>query len=384
MDWKTCVRLRKITTHTNLASLQSHGRRLDPSSKDRVAPGRTHRNLAFSAYLPDDPLNLVAAWELATATLGASRYGRAAIAAHVLAIVSPGCVDAAGYRHDPANPVNVVLVREAVAWAEQVFGTGSVFAGRLDVDEHGAGVVDLFVMPVRVRSMNAKFSKRIITVAGALEEVRQAYGTETGFEALQTSWWQHARLTIDHRLKRGIPKKETDRRHVHADVYRATAAAIEPGIRAAAKAEVAGEIEARRTRLECQQAEAERHLAALSRQRKEVEARLAALAAERERLRTAAAAIERRARTAAGEALDALSTGVRALLDGRIDRIEADAAGQTVLTFAPEMPPSEQRTLTEVLRPGWRIGLPEALLLLQERGATGRDIDSRTATGPGT
>ncbi|CAA2136832.1 hypothetical protein [Methylobacterium bullatum] len=382
MDWKTCVRLRKIKTQTNLASLQSHGRRLDPSSKDRIDPGRTQRNIAFSAYLPEDPLNLVAAWEVATATLGASRYGRAAIAAHVLVIVSPGCVDAAGDRHDPANPINVVLVREAVAWAEQVFGTGSVFAGRLDVDEHGAGVVDLFVMPVRLRPMNARVSKRIITVAGALEGVRQAHGTLTSFEALQTSWWQHARSTIDPRLKRGTPKKETDRRHVHADVYRTTAAAIEPEIRAAAEAEVAGEIEARRTRLERQQAEAERHLAALGRQRREVEDKLAALTAERERLCVAAAAIERRARTAACEALDALSTGVRALLDGRIDRIEADAAGQSVLRFATQMPSLEQRKLAEVLRPGWCIGLPEALMMLQEHGANGRDIDSRTTSGP--
>lgn len=382
MDWKTCVRLRRIKTHTTLASLQSHGRRLDPSSKDRVDPGRSHRNLAFSAYLPEAPLNLVAAWEVAKARLEAGPYGQAAIAAHVLAIVSPGCVDAAGNRHDPDNPVNAVLVREAVNWAEQVFGEGSVFAGRLDVDEHGAGVVDLFVMPVRLRPMNARVSKRIITVAGALEEVRQAYGTLTSFEALQTSWWQHARSTIDSRLKRGTPKRETDRRHVHADVYRTVAATIEPGIRAAAEAGAAQEIEARRRRLEHQEEEALKHLVALNRQKEEAEARLAVLVADRERLRAAAAVIERRARTAAGEALDALSIGVRALLDGRIDRIEADAEGQSILRFAPELSPTEQRMLVEVLRPGWHIGLREALVLLQENGATGRNIDPRT-TAPG-
>ncbi len=92
MDWKTCVRLRRIKTHTTLASLQSHGRRLDPSSKDRVDPGRSHRNLAFSAYLPEAPLNLVAAWEVAKARLEAGPYGQAAIAAHVLAIVSPAAL----------------------------------------------------------------------------------------------------------------------------------------------------------------------------------------------------------------------------------------------------------------------------------------------------
>lgn len=375
---RTSARLHRIENLTNLASAQSHGRRLDPSSKRRVVEMRTKSALTVAPYA-EDPLDLVGAWKAAKQALRATCYGRAAIAAHVLAIIPPALIDAAGNRHDPANVVNIALLREAVAWAERVFGDGSVFAGRVDLDEAGAGVADLFVIPVRERSMNGRSCRRIISVAAPLEELRRAHGEASGFAALQTSWWLHARATIDPRLERGTPKKETDRRHVHADVYRAVAAEIEPAVRAEANARVAAEIEARRRTLSREEASARDVAAELARRQADLEASRVALAGERKKLRAACDAIEQRTRVAVAEALQATRRGVHALLDGHIEGVDAGPGGRGTPVFAPGLTSAQRMALDKAIQAGWEVGLADVLAMLQDVGAGRRQQDEPEA-----
>ena len=372
---KCCIRLNKIRSLTNLAAIQSHGSRLDPSSKGRVDADRTNRNIAFSAYCPDDPLSLVEAWQKAKVVLGASTYGQAPIAAHVLAIISPECIDAAGDRHDPKNAANILLAKEAVVWAEVVFGRGAFFAGRLDLDEAGAGVVDLCIMPVRERPMNGKSSKRIISLHGALDECRREHGMKTGFAALQTSWWRHAKKYIDTRLQRGVPKNVTARHHVHADVYRAVAATVESRVRAQAEARIGAEIDLRMQALTHREAQARRLLEQCEREQAVCEAAAAALEAARAELRLREDAIGSREK-AAGDALMAIRVGVRAVLRGYVDEVDVDARGRSVPVFAPELTNARRQALTEIMRPGWQVGLREVLQTILEGGASQRIVDA--------
>ena len=97
---------------------------------------------------------------------------------------------------------------------------GAACAGRLAVDEGGGGVVDVFVVPVRVTRMNRFAAKAIISVSQALCEIQRAHGDRTSYGALQTSWAAWAARCIDPRITRGTPKVTTQRAHVHADVYR--------------------------------------------------------------------------------------------------------------------------------------------------------------------
>ena len=371
---KTCIRLHKVRSLTNLAAIQSHGRRLDPSSKGRVDADRTNRNVAFSAYCPDDPLSPVKAWKKAKAALGASTYGQAPIAAHVLAIISPECIDAAGDRYDPRNAVNILLVKEAVVWAEVVFGRGAVFAGRLDLDEAGAGVVDLCIMPVRERLMNGKTRKRIITLHGALDECRQEHGTATGFAALQTSWWRHAKENIDDRLERGVPKALTARHHVHADVYRAVAATVEPRVRAEAEIRIGAEIDTRMQALTHREAQARELLEQCEREQAVCEAAAIALEAARAEMRLREEAVGRREK-AAGDALMAIRVGVRAVLWGYVDGVDVDARGRSIPVFAPELTNARRQALTEIMRPGWQVGLREVLQIILEGGTSQCIVD---------
>lgn len=365
------VRLERVANLSELSRLASHGRRLDPSALRRVDPSRTASNLAFSRYA-EDPLDLVAAWNAATAFQGASVYGRAPVAAHLLVGVSPSLVDEAGDRHDPSNPVNSLLVAEAVAWANATFGEGSVIAGRLDVDEHGGGVVDLVLVPVRNARMNGRSSKRIISVSKVLDEIHAIYPEEeTTYGALQSSWSSWARR-IDPRIRRGTPKATTDRHHVHADVYRYVAASREAEIREkydtdmrAALAEIETERESLASRsraVDAAREELEQHRVELDEWWHDLDRYKTELASESEASRDA---VER-----------AMREGVRAFLDGRIDRID----GSNRVVLSPSLAEADRAELTALVRAGWRSGLREVLIHLRDTEPFGRQR-ARTTYG---
>jgi hypothetical protein len=186
------VRVRRISSLQHLNACAIHGRRKDPSALRRCDQTRTGQNIATSDY-SDDPLDLIGAFKERKKQAGAKEYGKSPLGLHALCIVSPDVIRAGGDLHDPNNPLNQSLSAEAKAWAEAEFGAGSVIATRLDVDESGGGVVDLFIVPVRDMTIRGK-TKPIISVNKALAEIAERHGRRKSYVALQDSWADHARV----------------------------------------------------------------------------------------------------------------------------------------------------------------------------------------------
>ena len=179
-----------------------------------------------------------------------------ALAMEFKAVVSPDWLAETGDPRDAANPRVQQLVTEAKAWAENWGGAGAVWAVRYDTDEKGAGVVDLFMSPVRQQHHKSGKSKAVISCRKAKEELLATEraldaSIKTSGAAMQSSWARWCQQRLDVRLERGQPKEETGREHVHADIYAKTAE------------------EARRAALEAVEAERLQMMAEIEEQRQE-------------------------------------------------------------------------------------------------------------------
>lgn len=220
------TRSQKMDFHY-LQAMTNHARRQDSVSLERVCRARTKDNLICSAYC-SDATDLRRAYAERKALTGAKEYGKAAVGIHVIAGVSPEFIAREGDPHDPRNPANFRVFEHAQAWAEKEFGPGSVISARMDMDEAGSGVVDLFIVPVREMKMRGK-TKPIISVNKALEEIREKHckpGEIGAYASVNTSWVKYAQEHLDSELKRGVSKEETGRVHVVSDVFREEAEKI--------------------------------------------------------------------------------------------------------------------------------------------------------------
>ncbi|TXN78599.1 hypothetical protein [Methylobacterium sp. WL8] len=341
------VRAEKVRDLPELSRLASHGRRLDPTGRRRACKDLTPFNLAGSRYSPDNPLDIVGAFRAAVAKTGAVTYGKAAIALHALVGISPQVICEAGGLHDPRNPLNKKLVEQAVAWAEGIFGLGATIAWRMDLDEEGGGVVDIFLVPTRIAAMNKSSKKRIVSVHGALDAVRIEHNEKFSYAALQSSWAAHARANIDVRLQRGIPETSTARTHLPPDVYRKVCEQ--------ALAVGQGHIEAREADLGELEALAQDAIIAADRARGAAEQQAAAL--KRARMRLHAHAQEELDAT-----MRALTLGIQAVSDGRITGLEYDQHdGLARVVGHPELDDETWASLLDALAPAWDRGLPQVL-----------------------
>lgn len=215
------IRVQKIASMSTIRAAEAHGRRLDEASSKRVDASRSCLNLAASQYSPDDPLALEAAYRGFRKATSAAEGKGAAIMAHMIAVISPEVLAEAGDPRDPNNPKVRALFEQAQAWAQAEFGEKSLVAARLDVDEAGAGVVDLFVCPTAMQAGGrGRKPKLTISVKSGLEAVAAKNGNKRSYSAIQDSWGDWASQHIDPRLKRGKPKRETMRQHVHADLLK--------------------------------------------------------------------------------------------------------------------------------------------------------------------
>ena len=129
-------------------------------------------------------------------------------------MVSPEWVEKAGDLHDPDNPHNRQLFDQAKAWAESWAGEGAVFGSRLDLDEKGGAVVDLMIAPVRTSR-----GKPVISTNKAMGEVKALTGERNEYSALQTSWADWCRDTLDAGIVRGTRKEITRRQHLSPETY---------------------------------------------------------------------------------------------------------------------------------------------------------------------
>ena len=157
MAFKAAIRAGALKTvgsgRAGIASAESHAKRLDPVAKSRVVrdtpPIAWSKAMELPSFLGGGPLDYVAAFGAHKRLTKAEERKGSALAMEFKAVVSPDWLAEAGDPRDPANPRVQQLVTEAKAWAENWGGAGAVWAVRYDTDEKGAGVVDLFMSPVR-------------------------------------------------------------------------------------------------------------------------------------------------------------------------------------------------------------------------------------------
>ena len=213
------VNCKNIKTIQALANARDHAFRRDENSKQRVDASRTHMNLVASQY-GSDGRDVVDCFKQFKEKTGIREQKGASVAMHMLCIVSPEWLQETGDPRDPNNPRLKDLFKQSQAWAESAFGKGSVIASRLDVDEAGAGVVDVFVCPSSVITQKNRPDKTVISTRKALKDIQRKYKKPRSFMALQDSFSGHCKEHLDERIQRGIPKSISQREHVHADIYR--------------------------------------------------------------------------------------------------------------------------------------------------------------------
>lgn len=247
MAHKSAIRAAGLKTigkgRNGIASAESHAKREDPVAKSRVvrpsdpiawskANGLTVQKVLEKGQPPQDvvcgPLDYVEAFKAHKRKMGAGERKGADLGMEFKAVVSPAWLAETGDPRDRKNPRVGQLMIEAAKWAESWGGKGAVWAVRYDTDEKGAGVVDLFMSPVREQRHKNGSSKVVISCRKAKEELlatERALDPEirTSGAAMQSSWARWCQQTLDPRIERGQPKAETGRDHVHADIYAKTA-----------------------------------------------------------------------------------------------------------------------------------------------------------------
>ena len=246
---KSFVRCKPISNYRYLAKMEEHGRGRDQTSLRRVAHPDAPRALAATLQ-PDG--NWAASWAVdepgydvkkafAThkkRTGGKERKG-AQLGLHLLLGVTPAWVCEAGDLHDPENPRNVELLNAAVHWAksEQL----DPYAARIDLNERGGGVVDVFCAPVR-KMATGRAGKIVswISTRRAKIELAERYGRTPAksFSALQDGWAEWCQRELDPRLERGTPKEATQREHLTPEAYAAAQADLRRELEPAVKSEV--------------------------------------------------------------------------------------------------------------------------------------------------
>ena len=242
------VRMRLLTTAQAMRRASEHAARRDVSATEAKRPDADpdRRALAWTPGLkapvwiadtaagaPLPPASdYLAAYKHMRRQTGAGERKGSALAIHIICIVSPAWLAEAGDPHDAQNPRVWALWTQARLWAEDAFGKGSVIGMRMDVDEAGAGVVDVIVSPVRdLRLGRSPTPRPTVSVNRALEDLAGRQGKKrSSFKAgtiLNDSWAEWARQYLSPELRRGRPKTETGRTNIAPAAYRRRMAALD-------------------------------------------------------------------------------------------------------------------------------------------------------------
>lgn len=218
------ARCDRLEAHAELLGAQAHADRA-PGARFKVRPG-TNANgdqIRWTRGDGDGVFDLVEGWRMAK---GWGRERKSApICLHLLLGVSPSWVTRSGGLHDRDNPSNIALFEAARDFCAREIG--NVAAVRLDLDEKGGGVVDVFVVPVygrqrRLRKDGTRSGDSIpeISCNKAFERLREKTGEQSDYSALQTAWATYAQTHLDQALERGQRKWMTGRRHIETPEYR--------------------------------------------------------------------------------------------------------------------------------------------------------------------
>ena len=205
----------------------AHSLRQDASSKrrlrDRANPGA---GIAFSTRAADGisthdfagMRDVVAAYDAHKARRDIRETKQSGIGFHAVISVSPEWViEDGGDLHDPKNPRNLRMLREALRWLESWCGKDSVYCIRMDLDEEGGGVVDAFVMPAKIDKRSDRLT---ISTSKVLTAIRKKHSERMSYVALQTDWAKHCQSFLDHSIKRGTRKVDTRAEHLEMEEFK--------------------------------------------------------------------------------------------------------------------------------------------------------------------
>jgi len=210
------VRVQKISKMSQMKGLSMHAMRLDKNTqkylRDDAHKGRC---LAWSSAEKADNRNVSEAFKQFKKREKANEYQGASLGLHMLCVVSPEWIKEAGGIHERRNPRNAMLMKAAKDWAESIGGKGSVIASRLDLDEKGGGVVDLYFCPTKMVK-----GKKFILTSSVLRDLRHELDEGREYSALQTSWAAHAKQALDDRFERGVRIEQTGRKYYSPELFR--------------------------------------------------------------------------------------------------------------------------------------------------------------------
>ncbi|WP_284180359.1 hypothetical protein [Rhabdaerophilum sp. SD176] len=225
------ARVDKLKTFADLVDAQLHADR-DPSARFEIRAGTdpVKDQIRWTRGAGDGVFNLVEGWRQAKGS--ARERARAPICMHLILGVSASWVQIAGGLHERDNPRNRALLNAAKDFVEGQIGP--VAAVRLDLDEMGGAVVDVFAVPVYERQRRlCKDGSRSddgvleISCNKAFEGLRSSTKERGDYSALQTGWANYAQTHLDKALVRGQRKYMTDRRHLETPEYRAQQQALD-------------------------------------------------------------------------------------------------------------------------------------------------------------
>ena len=219
------VRASTVKTRQALGAMQKHARGVDATAKSRRRADAAYRSLAIDfkekrirklGVGEREVANITDAYEQHLAAHSATPRKGAAICLHFIVGVSDEWVRDTGDLHDPNNERNQLLLHTAVRWAEEKLG--GCFAARLDLDERGGAVVDLFAAPIH---HNKRSGKASVSVNQALKRMAREYGKPayTAFSVAQDSWTDYINRALGTDFVRGDSKKKTRRKNMRPEEY---------------------------------------------------------------------------------------------------------------------------------------------------------------------
>lgn len=231
------VRVTPLRTLEHIHAMSRHSLRVDAISQERLRPSAimgtaltwTSRKTdaldpAFDPNNKEHVRNVFEAFKRHKARLNIGETKNGGVGLHVMTVVSERYFAETGDVHNPNNPRIKAVFEESIKWAEHTFGEGSVYMARMDLDEFGTGVVDMFLTPHRIdgRSRN---SKNKICSSKVLVEIAHRAGVKMSYRALQSGWasWCQERLSSE--ILRGRRREETGADHLPVDLFKAVLAA---------------------------------------------------------------------------------------------------------------------------------------------------------------
>ena len=213
-----------------LSAMEMHGRGEGKSAEDRRREDATIRAVGSAvgfdgAFVGTKGINvgdrtphvaLQQAWRNHMEAKGAGIRSNANMGLHLIVGVSPEWVAESGRVHDPRNPRNIALYCQAQRWATKALG--GVFAVRMDFDEEGGGVVDVFLAPVRDQGREGA-RRPFVAVSQALRELAAENERGMSYSAMQDSWSAWARRHLSPAIERGEGKATTGREHMSPESF---------------------------------------------------------------------------------------------------------------------------------------------------------------------